>query len=54
MFYTNLIANKVPAELHIYQRGGHGFGLHNKTTSDQWFERCKNWLKSNQWLPDKK
>jgi acetyl esterase/lipase len=39
--------HKVPAELHLYQAGGHGFGLNNKTTSDQWFERLKNWLKMN-------
>ena len=38
---------KIPAELHLYQAGGHGFGLNNKTTSDQWFERLKSWLKAN-------
>ena len=38
---------KIPAELHLYQAGGHGFGLNNKTTSDQWFERLKSWLKVN-------
>ena len=26
-FYEGLIANKVKAEMHIYQNGGHGFGL---------------------------
>lgn len=39
--------HKVPVELHLYQAGGHGFGLNNKTTSDQWFERLKNWLNAN-------
>ncbi|MBY0542422.1 MAG: alpha/beta hydrolase [Sphingobacteriaceae bacterium] len=41
---------KVPAEMHIYPAGGHGFGLQNKTTKDDWFERLKNWMESNQWL----
>ncbi len=41
---------KVPAEMHIYPSGGHGFGLQNKTTKDDWFERLKNWMQSNQWL----
>lgn len=41
---------KVPAEMHIYPTGGHGFGLQNKTTKDDWFERLKNWMQSNQWL----
>ncbi len=47
LFYQALIKNKVPAELHIYQGGGHGFGMNNKTTKDDWFDRCVNWLKAN-------
>lgn len=41
---------KVPAEMHIYQAGGHGFGLHNPSTKDDWFERLKNWMNANKWL----
>lgn len=43
-FYRACIANKVPAEMHLYPKGGHGFGLNNKTTSDNWTERLQNWL----------
>ncbi len=50
VFYEGLIKKKVPAEIHIYQRGGHGFGLNNETTSDSWFDRCKNWMASNGWV----
>ena len=49
-FYENLLKHKVQAELHIYQHGGHGFGLNNKTTKDEWFLSCKNWMDSNGWL----
>jgi acetyl esterase/lipase len=49
-FYQALLRNNVSAELHVYQRGGHGFGLNNRTTKDQWMERCTNWLESNGWL----
>jgi acetyl esterase/lipase len=49
-FYSNLVKSKVPAELHVYQRGGHGFGLNNKTTSDSWMDRCKNWMSANGWM----
>lgn len=42
-----LVKHEVPAELHVYQAGGHGFGLYNKTTKDDWFERLKNWLQAN-------
>jgi acetyl esterase/lipase len=50
LFYQHLIENKVPAEMHIYQAGGHGFGMNNKTTQDSWMERGKAWLDSNGWL----
>ncbi|HRP56226.1 alpha/beta hydrolase [Agriterribacter sp.] len=50
VFYQALLKNKIPAELHIYQNGGHGFGMHNATTKDEWMERCKNWLVKNGWL----
>ena len=50
LFYESLIAHKVKAELHIYQNGGHGFGLINKTTKDLWMESCRNWMRHNGWL----
>lgn len=45
-----LARNKVPAEMHIYQEGGHGFGLYNKTTKEDWFESLKSWMQQNKWL----
>jgi len=47
VFYEGLLQHEVPAEMHIYQNGGHGFGLKNPTTNDVWFDRCLNWMKSN-------
>lgn len=33
------------AELHLYERGGHGFGLRPQgSTSDQWFDAYRAWL----------
>jgi len=46
-FYQALLKNKVPAELHLYEHGGHGFGLHNTTTTEDWFASCLAWLKEN-------
>lgn len=35
------------AELHVYERGGHGFGLEPKgTTSDHWFGDLLSWMGS--------
>ncbi|HEY0174997.1 MAG TPA: alpha/beta hydrolase, partial [Pedobacter sp.] len=50
LFNQALLSNKVPVEMHLYQAGGHGFGLHNKTTSDQWFDRLQNWMTANSLL----
>lgn len=49
-FYQALIKNKVNAEIHIYQNGGHGFGLNNSTTSDAWFERATTWMRVNKFI----
>jgi len=47
-YYQACIKNKVPAEMHVYPKGGHGFGLNNKTTTDKWFDRLMNWLSTMQ------
>jgi acetyl esterase/lipase len=49
-FYEALQHNGVPAELHVYPKGGHGFGMNNPTTKDQWTERLRNWLDAGGWL----
>jgi acetyl esterase/lipase len=49
-FYESLLKNGIPAELHIYQKGGHFFGLNNPATKDQWIERLQNWLSANGWM----
>jgi len=50
LFYDAMVLNKVKGEIHIYQAGGHGFGLHNSTTKDEWFSRLTNWMDVNGWL----
>jgi acetyl esterase/lipase len=38
-------AAKKPAEFHLYEQGGHGFGMYPKeTTSTGWFNAFVNWL----------
>ncbi|HEY4064534.1 MAG TPA: alpha/beta hydrolase [Puia sp.] len=49
-FYEALQKKGVPAEMHLYPKGGHGFGLHNPTTKDQWIERLQNWMEGNGWM----
>jgi acetyl esterase/lipase len=49
-YYMALHAHGVKAEMHLYQAGGHGFGLNNATTPDKWLEHCFNWMRENHWL----
>lgn len=49
-FYAACVHHGVPAEMHLFAKGGHGFGLHNATTTDDWSERLREWLAANGWL----
>jgi len=49
-YYQALIKQKVSAELHLYEKGGHGFGLGVKETSQFWAKDCENWLRSHQYI----
>lgn len=45
-FYEKWTAAHKSAELHMYARGRHGFGMHKQgTTSDHWIEQFWDWLK---------
>lgn len=44
-FYLALKKHKVPAELHVYEKGPHGIGLGGKFPgADQWPKQCELWL----------
>jgi len=49
-YYLALKKKNIPAELHIYEIGGHGFGLGVKDTSQFWTNDCKEWLKANHYI----
>jgi len=41
----------IPVEFHLYQNGGHGFGLGNPNrTSNRWFDAFVHWLDVNGFL----
>jgi len=45
-FYLALRKAKVPAEMHIYQKGPHGFGLGKKHGAvSSWPVRCADWMR---------
>jgi len=50
-FYAALRRAGVPAEMHLYPRGGHGFGLDDGLgTTSLWFDRLQDWMAMNGWL----
>ena len=48
-FYQALLKNHVPAELHLFQEGGHGFGLVLKKEKEDWFGLCLHWMAAHGW-----
>jgi lysophospholipase L1-like esterase/dienelactone hydrolase len=49
--YRKWFDAKQPAELHIYEKGGHGFGMRKQNLpTDTWYERFGDWLKLQGYL----
>ncbi len=43
--YSKWLAVKKPTEIHIYEKGGHGFGMHQQNIpTDTWIDRLGGWL----------
>jgi acetyl esterase/lipase len=54
-FYGLWRAAGHPVELHIYAKGGHGFGMTKKgLPSDDWIDRFAEWLQAEGFLPEAK
>ncbi|MBN2316624.1 MAG: alpha/beta hydrolase [Sedimentisphaerales bacterium] len=50
-FYLALRKAEVPAELHIYSKGGHGFGIRQRSRPvSTWRERWLEWMKAEGFL----
>lgn len=52
LFYLALKKHKIPAEMHIYEKGRHGIGLGpNEKESGTWPDRLIGWLKVREIIP---
>lgn len=52
--YLGLKARNIPAELHLYELGGHGFGMRprpNANGSQDWSGRAEVWMTMHGWMP---
>lgn len=51
MFYQALRSNGVPAEMHVFEYGGHGYGL---APADPilaaWTTLCESWMRRHGWI----
>ena len=47
-FYEALRHHNVPAEMHLYPKGDHGFVL--KLPTDEWMRPLFEWMKTNNWI----
>jgi acetyl esterase/lipase len=51
LFYQALRAAGVPAELHLYEKGPHGFGLGQPPLrAAEWPDRLEQWMRAHGWL----
>jgi acetyl esterase/lipase len=51
LFYEACLKNKVPAEMHLFENGRHGFGLGgNDPSLSSWPDLMVKWMAHNKWL----
>lgn len=51
VYYQALLRHKIPAQMVLYQQGGHGFALHNAEQDEAWLPAVIKWLKVNNLIP---
>ena len=48
-FYSALVSHNIPAELHVYETGGHGYGFfRSDDAAAQWPKLLEPWLRGRQ------
>ena len=51
LFYDALRRNGVQAEMHVFEHGGHGFGLAPRDpVLAAWTTICESWMRRHGWL----
>ena len=45
VFAEALKRKGVPVGMHIYEKGGHGYGMYNKTSTVLWMDLVEQWMK---------
>jgi acetyl esterase/lipase len=50
-FAEALRKHHIPVEVYLYDRGGHGFGMNNHTSSQAWMDLCIRWIHQADLIP---
>jgi len=50
-YYGALRDQGIPSAVRIFEKGGHGFGMHNQMETGDWMADLRNWLMAQQFLP---
>jgi acetyl esterase/lipase len=53
VFAEALAKNNVPYKIHLYEKGGHGYGMNNPTSDVKWMNLVEQWMKEKDWLKKK-
>jgi acetyl esterase/lipase len=51
MYLDQLKKFGVPGELYVYEKGGHGFGMNNKTSDVKWTALLTKWMQQMKIIP---
>ena len=54
VFAEALRKNQVPVKMYLYEKGGHGYGMYNKTSEVKWMDLVGEWLIEMKFVPAKK
>ena len=49
-FQEALQKNKVKNGIYLYEKGGHGYGMNNPTSSEKWMDYMVEWMKKNKFI----
>jgi acetyl esterase/lipase len=53
-FAEALKKHGVPVEMYLYEHGGHGYGMYNKTSTVRWMDLVEAWLRKAPWTMNHK
>lgn len=51
-FARALDAHHVPSEIYLYEKGGHGYGMYNKSSPVKWIDVLRVWMTSMKFIND--